>query len=620
MKWLQNLPIHQKLTLVILLICSVVLLLACGVLAAYQVFDFRRAMVNDTKVLADVLAKNTQAALAFQDQRAAQQTLLALQAEPAVIAARLYDERANRFADYIREGRHMELPSEPSLDGARFEADSLVIFRPIFLNDRRIGTIYLQTSLDGMYERLSVFVGVAVLALVGSVLVALALSSWLQRPISQPILALANTARFIARDKDYTVRVPTQGHNEIGLLTGAINQLLASIEERDTALRMTNESLHQEITERKGAEERFRTLADAAPMLVWEAGSDRLHIYFNKTWLDFVGRGMAQEIGNGWTENVHPDDLDRYLKMYESSFGAHRPFELEHRLRHHTGAYRWILERGAPRFNSQGTLLGYIGACIDITDSVQARETLAERREELERLVNERTASLQEAIAQMEEFSYSVSHDLRAPLRAMQAYSTALLEDYGHKIDAEGQEYLQRIVSSGVRMDRLTQDVLTYSKIPRTAMRLDRVSLNTLVPEILQQIVPERTSRLNIIVETPLLEVRSHESLMTQVVSNLIDNAIKFSSSTESARIRIWTEAREEQVRLWVEDSGIGIKPEHQGRIWGMFERVHHQNQYEGTGIGLAIVRKAVEKMNGKIGLVSDGLSGSKFWIQLPRA
>jgi signal transduction histidine kinase len=110
----------------------------------------------------------------------------------------------------------------------------------------------------------------------------------------------------------------------------------------------------------------------------------------------------------------------------------------------------------------------------------------------------------------------------------------------------------------------------------------------------------------------------AHESLMTQVVSNLVGNAIKFCSPEVSPRITIWTEARGETVRIWVEDNGIGIKPEHQERIWGMFERIHPQNRYEGTGIGLAIVRKAVEKMDGSVGLESDGVRGSKFWVELP--
>lgn len=259
MSWLRDLPIRRKLTLVILLTCSLVLLIACGILAIYQIMEFRQTMVRDNTVLANVLAKNTQAALAFQDENAAQQTLLALQAEPTVIAARLYDDKGDQFADYAREGSQVDFPRHPSKDGPSFGHNSLIIFDPVVLNGKRIGTIYLQVGLEGMYDQLRLFVGIALMVLAFSVLVALLLSSRLQRPISQPILALAQTARLVAAQKDYSIRAPLQGHDETGQMTDAFNQLLGSIEERDKALRTANESLQQEIKERESAEDRSRS-------------------------------------------------------------------------------------------------------------------------------------------------------------------------------------------------------------------------------------------------------------------------------------------------------------------------------------------------------------------------
>lgn len=259
MTWLRDLPIQRKLTLVILFTCSVVVVLVCGVLVVDQVLTFRQSLVRDTTVLADVLAKNTQAALTFQDESAAHQTLLALQAEPTVIGARLYDEKGNPFTDYARKGETIDFPGRPDRDGYRIGLGHLVIFRPIYLNGKRIGTIYLETDLAGMYLQLRLFGVIAVVVLLGSVLVALVLSSRLQRPISQPILALAEIARLIAENKDYTVRLPTLGRDETGQLTDALNQLLASIQERDGALRATNETLRQEVAERKSAEERVHS-------------------------------------------------------------------------------------------------------------------------------------------------------------------------------------------------------------------------------------------------------------------------------------------------------------------------------------------------------------------------
>jgi PAS domain S-box-containing protein len=122
------------------------------------------------------------------------------------------------------------------------------------------------------------------------------------------------------------------------------------------------------------SEERFRVITDASPIMVWMAGTDKLCYYFNKGWLDFVGRTLEQESGNGWTENVHPEDFDRCLQIYLDNFEARRPFEMEYRMRHHTGQYRWILDRGVPRYSPDGTFEGYVGACLDIHEQKEAAE------------------------------------------------------------------------------------------------------------------------------------------------------------------------------------------------------------------------------------------------------
>ena len=241
--------------------------------------------------------------------------------------------------------------------------------------------------------------------------------------------------------------------------------------------------------------------------------------------------------------------------------------------------------------------------------------------ENLERMVNERTASLREAIAQMEEFSYSVSHDLRAPVRAMQCYAEVLMEDYGADLDEHAKKYLDRIIQSGTRMDRLIQDILTYSRLSRREIKLQTISLDRLTRDIVQQYLDSNSSAgPDISVEGQLASVIGHEASLSQAISNLLNNALKFVAPGTKPRVHLRTERRNGDVRLWVEDNGIGIKPEYQHRLFSVFERVHPEKNYEGTGIGLAIVRKAAERMGGKAGLESDGVSGSKFWIQLPAA
>ncbi|HEX4265310.1 MAG TPA: CheR family methyltransferase [Verrucomicrobiae bacterium] len=249
-----------------------------------------------------------------------------------------------------------------------------------------------------------------------------------------------------------------------------------------------------------------------------------------------------------------------------------------------------------------------------------AQEELSRYTGSLEKLTAERTASLREMVQQMEEFSYTISHDLRAPVRAMQGYANALLEDYGEQLDKTGREYLERISRSGDRMDRMIREILTYSRLTRSEVAVQPVALDSLVREIVQQYPGIQASGGEIEIAERLESVIGHEPSLTQVISNLLANACKFVPPNTTPQCKVWTERGNGHVRMFVRDNGIGIKPEHQHRLFGMFERIHPESQYEGTGIGLAIVRKAMERMGGQVGVESDGVNGSQFWIELPAA
>lgn len=240
----------------------------------------------------------------------------------------------------------------------------------------------------------------------------------------------------------------------------------------------------------------------------------------------------------------------------------------------------------------------------------------------LETLVAERTASLRTAIAQMEEFSYSVSHDLRAPVRAMRGYAEAVLEDFGVSLPDEGRRMLERVCESGTRLDRLIQDILTYSRLSRRDLVLSRVDLDHLLREVIAQYPEFQPPHADVRVVSAIPPVLAHEPSLTQVVSNLLSNGVKF--VLPSVRPQIQVHANAEEGAGWVRvdfiDNGIGIKPEHQTRLFDLFERIEPEGRYEGTGIGLAIVRKAMERMEGAVGVESSGEQGSRFWIRLRTA
>lgn len=229
--------------------------------------------------------------------------------------------------------------------------------------------------------------------------------------------------------------------------------------------------------------------------------------------------------------------------------------------------------------------------------------------------------ALHESNSALEAFSYSVSHDLRAPLRAMQGFAKVLLEDYGTVLDQMGRECAMRIVSAAERMDGLVQDLLVFSRLGHTKLDLSPVRLHESVLETLVTLEYEiKNKNASIDVREPLPKVLAHPTTLNQILQNLVGNALKFIPVGQDPKVKIWSEINDGLATVWVEDNGIGIPLENQDRIFKVFERLHGADEYPGTGLGLAIVRKGVERMNGSVGVESTAGAGSRFWIKLPLA
>jgi PAS domain S-box-containing protein len=250
----------------------------------------------------------------------------------------------------------------------------------------------------------------------------------------------------------------------------------------------------------------------------------------------------------------------------------------------------------------------------------QAKMQLEEHARNLEKAVAERTASLQETIGELQAFSYSLSHDMRAPLRAMRSFSEILQTHYAEKIDEEGKDLLQRIMNAAGRLDRLIQDVLAYSRITLSPTELEPLDVGKLLNQIIQEHPAFQEPLARMEAQTPLLRVLGHEASLTQCIYNLLSNAVKFVEKGKKPQVRIWSEACGSQVKIWFEDNGIGIPAEARERIFVMFQRLHRTEEYEGTGMGLAIVRKAAERMCGKAGIEHGAGGGSRFWLLLDGA
>jgi len=409
----------------------------------------------------------------------------------------------------------------------------------------------------------------------------------------------------------------------------------------------------QDITERKRAEERAAELLVVAErraaelVAVIEAIPEALYIgnangitRCNTNALRMLGASsladLQARIGElGKKFAVRWPDTGRLLRDDELPFSRALCGEtvIEEILATHaeTGQNVFIRSACAPVIGN-GKVIGAVAVNSDITDQKRVEAVLREAvlgtersRQELERLVDERTARLRETIGELEHFSYTITHDMRAPLRAMEAFGNILRTEYADRMDDTGKDFTRRIVESAQRMDRLITDALSYSKVVQTEMELEPVNAGLLLRGMLESYPEFQWPRVDIALSGNIPPVMANTAGLTQCFSNLLNNAIKFVERGKVPQVRIRAETREaspdggghhrRMVRIWFEDNGIGIPEDQLQRIFVMFQRV--SKDYEGTGIGLALVRKMVERMKGAVGVESVESNGSRFWLEL---
>jgi PAS domain S-box-containing protein len=310
---------------------------------------------------------------------------------------------------------------------------------------------------------------------------------------------------------------------------------------------------------------------------------------------------------------IHPDDREAVRTAFHAATVARENYAAEFRVIDPAGRLRWIACMG--RYFQNGAQR-MIGATLDITERKRAAEIL-------EQTVLERTARLQECIADLETFSCSISHDMRAPLQSMHGFASILTQEYAGKLDPQGRAYLEHITSSADRMDQLIEDVLNFSRATRSDLELESVDLSRLVRSVIESASSLPSSPAQIVIEGTLPCVLGNAASLTQCLSNLLDNALKFVPPGTPPRIRVWAEAihtvpGHSLSRLYIEDNGIGIPKDAQDKIFTIFHRLNEDG--DGTGIGLAIVKRAAERMGGRVGVESEPGRGSTFWLELREA
>ncbi|MCX6200046.1 MAG: ATP-binding protein [Bacteroidetes bacterium] len=357
----------------------------------------------------------------------------------------------------------------------------------------------------------------------------------------------------------------------------------------------------------KESETRFTTLADASPVMIWMTDQDNLCYYFNRSWLDFTGRKFEEELGSGWIRGVHTDDMKSFNDVNPLLI-ARQNYSCEYRLRKFDGTYRHILEIGTPRFLPDESFAGYMGSCLDITEMKMAQNELATQTQELKRSNEE-----------LEQFAYVASHDMQEPLRMISSYIQLVQKNIESGNGKEVNDFMKYVLEGVGRMQALINDLLHYSRVNKKGAAFGKVDLN----EVLKIAVTHLTNRISeneaVLSYDVMPQINGDQSQLIRLFQNFIDNAIKFKASGRKPIIKISVKEQDNYFEIGVSDNGIGIDPKFYNRIFVIFQRLHTRSEYEGTGIGLAVCKKIVERHGGNIRLESKVEEGTTFYFTLKK-
>ena len=431
--------------------------------------------------------------------------------------------------------------------------------------------------------------------------------------------------RFQKQDGEYAIiqdkgMVLTDSNGTPYRMVGAMIDITES-ERASQLLQVKNNEMQAVLDE-------FQFVTDFMPQMVWSTQPDGFHDFFNKQWYIYTGLSYEQTKDRGWSLVLHPEDYDRTWKIWRHSLDTGSVYETEYRLRRNDGEYRWFLARALPMKDENGRIIKWFGTCTDIHDQKMASDIL-------EAKVQERTRELQKANVELEasniellQFASVASHDLKEPLRKIHMFGSLIKDRYLNGNDAAA-EYMQRIITASARMTRLINDLLDFTRLSVNSA-FEPTDLNMVIEEVISDLevaIKEKDARIEV-ASLPWAEVIPGQ--IRQVLQNLVSNALKFSKKDEQPRIIIAAEKVKEldshaapdpegkYLRLTVTDNGIGFDNHYADKIFTIFQRLHTREKYEGTGIGLAITKKIIERHNGIITADSKEGMGTTFIITLP--
>ena len=619
--------VRNKLLFVVLATNAAALSITAVLMVAYDLHTFRETLQNDLSAQADVLGLAAGPALEFDDPQAAKEYLGLLRAKPIINTAAIYTSKGALFATYSATPEiHAEFPKLPEGDGYQIRGAEVTLSRRVIANNEILGTVYFSAAYEPN-RRLRDYVGMLALVLAGSFAVTMLTFMRMQKTVTGPILDVTAVARRVMEERDFSLRARKTTHDEVGILVDAFNSMLSEIGNRTATLEESNRELQREIVERERAvdarnrsELRNRALVSAITHVVWLADRRGYFTEERASWAKYTGQRPEQYRDAGWRLGFDEDGQRQLELAWARAMNKPETFELELRLWHaESDRHRFVRMRAVPMIEQDGSVAEWIGAVQDVDDRRVLEQSLRTLNAELEQRVADRTSQLQDANKELESFSYSVSHDLRAPIRAIGGFCVLLTQDHEEQLDAEARRKLGVIKSEATRMGALIDDLLAFSRLGRKALQTTALDMRELATKAYGQLSRDHGDRKVEFRLGSLPTAVGDRSLFEQVWVNLLSNAVKFSSKKETATIEVGAISEEREHVYFVRDNGAGFDPRYGKNLFGVFQRLHGNDEFPGTGVGLALVHRIVTRHGGRIWADSKLGEGATFHFTVPK-